>query len=380
MKNGQVQVTLNWVYILIAGGVILLFFVGIVVKSKATAEEQLVQDVVQVMGNIFTGAGVSEKTKNFINTKGLADYTLEFDCDESVSRFGIKGQGGKIEDTTQPTFSPTELKTTNLILWSLPYKFPYKIIDFLFVTSGNTKYFFIGDDQDFIDEFSKATSDKNPRLRINWEHLLNVESAKPEKNFQVRVVDTDGLTIQEGLNVPLNLVKLDDKKVTAVSFTGKGQVDYFQKQGSIWVKLNKKPVIIVSLSGTRDAAKYGAIFAQNDKVYGCNMQKAFKRVSLVNQVYAGEEITSGGGGGKLRSLRAVYIRNQELLKTKPSCADYLGFNKNQEVQDLPNELKNFQLKVDACSLDYNLCSELIDSAAAISNINKQLQIDCIPLY
>ena len=327
MKKGQIQVTVNWVYILIAGGVILLFFIGIVVKSKSSAEQQLVQDVVQVMGNIFTGAGVSEKTKNFINTKGLVDYTLEFGCDEGVSRFGVKGQGGKIEDSTQPTFSPTEIKTTNLILWSLPYKLPYKIIDFLFVTSANTKYFFIGDNQDFIDEFSKATSDKNPRLRVNWKHLLNVESARPEKNFQVRIVDTDGLTVKEGTNVPKNFVKLDDKKVTAVSFSGKGQVDYFQKSGSVWNKLNKKPVIIISLGGERDAAKYATIFAQNHKVYECNMQKAFKRLSLVNQIYAGENIASGTHGGKLRALRNVYLQNKELAESKPFCHEYLAIGK-----------------------------------------------------
>ena len=80
-KKAQIQVTFSWVYILIAGAVILLFFIGIVVKQKSISEENLATDVVRVMESIFTGAGVSEKTKNFVDISGLADYTLYFNCE-----------------------------------------------------------------------------------------------------------------------------------------------------------------------------------------------------------------------------------------------------------------------------------------------------------
>mgnify|MGYP005657314267 CR=1 FL=1 len=66
-RKGQVQLTVNWIYIVIAGAVILLFFAGLVVKGKDAAEKNIAEDVVQVMGNVFTGAGVSEKTKKKID-------------------------------------------------------------------------------------------------------------------------------------------------------------------------------------------------------------------------------------------------------------------------------------------------------------------------
>ena len=66
-KSGQVQITFNWIYILIAGAVILLFFVGIVVKQKVVSEERLATDVVDILDSIFTAAGVSSKTKIFID-------------------------------------------------------------------------------------------------------------------------------------------------------------------------------------------------------------------------------------------------------------------------------------------------------------------------
>ena len=88
-KSGQVQLTFSWIYIMLAGAIILLFFVGLVFKQQAAAEESLAFDVVQIMDSIFTGAQVSEKTKNFIDVSGLADYTLSFNCVKLCLNLGI---------------------------------------------------------------------------------------------------------------------------------------------------------------------------------------------------------------------------------------------------------------------------------------------------
>ena len=71
-KKAQIQFTFNWIYILIAGMVILIFFVSIVAKQKTSSEEHLNAEVVRVMESIFTASGVSEKTKNFIEKKILS--------------------------------------------------------------------------------------------------------------------------------------------------------------------------------------------------------------------------------------------------------------------------------------------------------------------
>ena len=104
-EQGQLELTVNWVYILIAGTVILLFFTGIVVKQKDISEEQLSADVIKTMESLFTAAGVSEKTKNIISVSGLGDYVLEFGCQNGVSTFGIAGQQAKIQNARDPIFS-----------------------------------------------------------------------------------------------------------------------------------------------------------------------------------------------------------------------------------------------------------------------------------
>ncbi len=362
-KKGQIQITFNWIYILIAGTVILLFFVGLVVKQKASAEESLALDVVRVMESIFTGAGVSEKTKNFIDVSGLADYTLQFSCDQGLSEFGIKDRGSPAQNLVDPIFSPREIKTTLLILWSLPYKLPFKVIDFTFVTSTNTKYFVLGDGNGFVEEFYNATQSFN-RVIIN-----SPEEVDPEKNFQVRLIDLDGIHVQTGQPVPDKLVLLDDNKVTAVTFPAAKMANYFKKEGSLWKQTNLNPVKIISLSEERDAAKYAAIFSADEKMYQCNMKKAFQRLKYLITIYE----------RKAAEIELYYNANPELQLNK-ECLNHIqksGYQPN--INSALESLKNF---VAGCILKEDICFDLFEPAKNLREANKNLgeKGDCLTLY
>ena len=362
-KSGQVQLTFSWIYIMLAGAIILLFFVGLVFKQQAAAEESLAFDVVQVMDSIFTGAQVSEKTKNFIDVSGLADYTLSFTCEDGLSEFGIKGQSSPVQNVVDPIFSLQEIKTTLLILWSLPYKLPFKVIDFMFVTSINTKYFILGDGNGFSEEFYNSTQDFN-RVLVSDPAEIN-----PEKNFQVRIIDLDGVYVQSGQPIPEKLSSLDDNKVTAISFTASNMVNYFQKEGKFWKQTNLNPVQIISLSGERNAAKYAAIFAANDKVYKCNMNKAFLRLKYLIEIY--EE--------KAKEIESHYNLNPELQLNK-DCLNYI--QKGGYEQNINGALESLKNIVSGCLLKPSLCGDLLPPAEDLkqANINLGEKGDCLTLY
>lgn len=359
-KSAQIQVTFNWVYILIAGAVILLFFVGLVVKQKAASEEHLATEVVQIMESILTGAGVSEKTKNFIPTGGLIDYVFFFNCEDGLGEFGVKGKGNPAQNPVDPLFAPLEIQTSQLILWSLPYKLPFKVIDFTFVTSSNTKYFLLGEDP-FINEFINATEG------FNVEQVIDLNEVDPGKNFQVRIVDFAGTNFKiQGIHSKLQA--MDDDKITAVSFTGTNQVDYYQKSGDSWKKLNKDPVQIISIDKERDAAKYAAIFAGNHQVYQCNMEKAFQRLKYLIEVYE----------GKVSEMETYY--SSDPLLAVGECYNHIktdGYDPN--VNSALSSLKN---SAAACSIKYSGCFGLIEAANKLKTANKNLgeKGDCLTLY
>ncbi len=356
-KSGQVEITFNWLYVLLAGMVILLFFVGIVFKQKATSEEKLASDVVHVLESIFTAGSVSEKTKNFVDTSGLVDYTLYFQCLDGVGEFGIVNNPARVENTITPVFAPEELQTSKLIIWSLPYYLPYKITDFLFITSSNTKYFILGDGNGFAEEFMDATEGFT-REKIS---LQDLNTINPGNLFQIRIIDLDGAILEDS-QIPLPLAAAP--RLTAVSFQG-NNINYYQKNTeSKWEWLNRNdPLSIVSLGGKRDAAKYAVIFAADQEQYRCNMEKAFRRLMFVTEVYT----------KKVRELETYYAQKQI---PAGECLGYVnGFTDN-----LVHAINLQTAYGTLCASNFASCSEVLRSASIIKSLNNEMRRQCVTLY
>lgn len=375
-KKGQIQVTFNWIYIAIAGGIILLFFVGVVVRQKAMSEERLAVDVVQILDTIYVSAGVAENTKNIVDIGGLADYTLYFNCEDGVGEHGIKGRSGSVQNAIDPVFAPREMKATKLITWSMPYKMPFKVIDLLFLSSENTKYYLVGDSV-FAKRFINDTEG------FNREHLATVEEYQqidPGKNHNIRIVDLGGLTVQDNLPLPVNLQNLGDGQVSAVVFAP-SMATFYKKEGDVWKKLPARiasnPIIIADMNDQQQAAKYAAIFAADNVAYQCNMKKAFKRLQLILEVYGGEEIIQNVPGGKLQELITYYQQNPQLGVLGSDC---LGFLTSRQ-ENMQKILASYQRIVNGCLSQSGACQELVLKGIELQEMNEELQTNaCIPLY
>ncbi len=376
-KKAQLELGFNWIYMLVAGGVILLFFVGIVVKEKSIAQENLGQDLVRTMESLFTGAQVSEKTKNVIDIGGLADFTLYFDCDSEslVTTYGLKETSAKAENIIDPIFSPNEIKATKMIAWSLPYNFPYKVADMLFITSSNTKYFLYNPTNNpFAKEFLKATGTEFNTKELTTQQQY--ETLDPGNNFQIRIIDFSGqLITQTKKNLPQPLQKFDNARVSAIVFTTPTTFHYYQKQGTTWSQKTITPQHIISLSHERDAAKYAAIFAQDKETYRCSMKKAFQRMKHVTSIYQ----------SKAQTIIDHYSQDKTkaekfLTSTATGCLGYYTENE-PNIQTSLNSLSN---KITGCIKDssFMLCDGLIEAAINLQQANQALSEhgDCIPLY
>ncbi len=376
-KKAQLELGFNWIYMLVAGGVILLFFVGIVVKEKFKAQENLGQDLVRTMESLFTGAQVSEKTKNVIDIGGLADFTLYFDCEDQVTTYGLKETSARAENIVDPIFSPNEIKATKMIAWSLPYNFPYKVADMLFVTSSNTKYFIYNPlNNPFAKEFFKATGTEFNTKELTTEQ--EYQTLDPGNNFQIRIVDLSGqLITPTKKTIPPSLQKFDNSKVTAIVFTTPNTFDYYQKQGNTWTKKTVTPLRVISLPppNERDAAKYAAIFAEDKETYRCSMKKAFTRMKYVTDIY------------QRKAATIIEHYSQEATKkeqfTKSATSGCLGYYTDNEpnIQTSLNSLSN---KLTSCINDptFTLCEDLVDAADNLKQANQGLSEhgDCISLY
>ncbi len=353
-KRGQVDVTFNWIYVLIAGAVILLFFVGIVAKQKSSSEQKISLDVLSIMESIFTSASVSDKSRHVIDAAGLADYTFYFSCQDGVGEYGIKDSSAHIEDSLHPLFSPAQLSTSTFLTYSLPYALPFKVTDFLFVSSINTKYVVLGNSP-FATDFLAQTKEFNVVDSLN---NLNIG-----ENYQIRIVDSDGSYLRDGLEVESNLA--NSPRLSAVQFESSAsdtRLFYYGVVDGKWKKLNRESLPLVSIDSERNAAKFAAVFAQDQEQYWCNMQKALKRLLLVRQIYA----------ARADKLKEHYEAQDALIASE--CLLYLS----ESTPNIEDSLLSESL-IKNC-LEEKDCLGLLQKADELRRVNEQMNVNCIALY
>ncbi len=289
-RKGQLSLPFNWIYVLIAGAVILLFFVGIVVKQMISSEQQLGTEINRILESIFGAIASAESTKVVLQTGGLSEETITFECHDKTTYYGIKGKGSPATDTTMPLFAPAEISSGEMLLWSLPYSLPFKVIDFLYLTVPNIQYVLIGNNlqvQEFLKEAksSKAQSGGEAKFVIAAARVddLNSLNSFPlaEGKVKVRIVDYSNSGLQN-LPIPPALQGRSDAQVSAVVFDG-STATFLVKKGTAWKSEGSSPLF--SLGGELDAVRYAAIFSDHKEMFDCGMQKALQRAEHVSQVY-----------------------------------------------------------------------------------------------
>ena len=76
-KRGQVDIHINWIFILVAGGLILLFFASVAIKQRAVSEAKYNIAVSKDLSAILSSSQVAAGTANVINVPYV---NIDFDC------------------------------------------------------------------------------------------------------------------------------------------------------------------------------------------------------------------------------------------------------------------------------------------------------------
>src|SRR3989338_5872213 len=137
-KRADVSVQLNWIFVLVVGGIILIFFIGIVTKQKSVSDVKQNIAMREALDTILVSSQVASGTSSLVNVPSI---NVEFDCNNYfVGDFdtGITKQIG----ASRIIFVPDVLRGKKLVTWSLEWNLPYKIHDFLYVPSIEVRYIF----------------------------------------------------------------------------------------------------------------------------------------------------------------------------------------------------------------------------------------------
>ncbi len=268
MSKKAIEIQFNWIFVLIAGTAILIFFTVLVVKQKSLSESSTKAVVLKSIESIISGASVTIDTTKMEN---LPNPNIEIDCNKiSVGNLPKQYQNLIL-------FGPRLVKGNGFIWQTAAFSVPYRSTNLLYITSPQLKYVIIGNN-DLAKDINKSLPSYLDKE--NYSSYQDALQIKNSNNYKIRFLVFGNIGLA-GNSVPPAISKMKDEDVTALKIEGdaeKGALEFYQKKGNSWVSLGTSAYIGKS-------SLFGAIYTDTLEVYDCNMQNTFGRVKLVTDVY-----------------------------------------------------------------------------------------------
>ncbi len=259
-KKSQLSAQFAWIFVLIAGTIILIFFISLVYKQKAISEQKLSAKVLNQLETIITGAGLSPGTSKPIDTPELE---INFVCDEDgYSDYSIKGLAK--ETPRSIIFAPDIIKGKKVLAWALSWDVPFRAANFLYLSDPNIKYV-------LINPPSAITRDLPEDFNIEISSAITGISTKGLHKLKLVLFETQA---------PVTITNpYPDVEVSAVNIA-LSTITFYTKN-----TLAQED----SISYLDSSSLYGAVFSQDAVSYKCNMKKASKKLNLLSQIYASRQ-------------------------------------------------------------------------------------------
>lgn len=270
-KRAFVEVQFNWVFVLIVGAIILIFFVSIVNSQKKQSDQNLAFDVLSNIDLIMSGGLTVPKTGQIFDMPRLE---LEFDCN-TLSVFGVTRQfPDKI------VFAPDLLKGRQLVVWSQDWNVPFKATNFLYLTTSDVRYIFINPRNPQVDSLFENMPNMTREMHTGLSGLID------RNNYKIRIVYF-GSSLPSNPGFPDFMQEMNDEDVTAVLVNLENKyIRFYEKDGNSFTLSNPEGEYYYYIT---DAEIYAAIFAEDEEVYKCSMQKAFKKLHYMSKIYEARE-------------------------------------------------------------------------------------------
>lgn len=333
MNRKGFEVQFNWIFVLVAGAAILLFFSVVVVKQKNIAETSTKATVLKSIEAIIASAGVSTDTTNIIS---IPNSNIEVSCNR-ISLGAVSKQHENII-----LFAPGLLKGDKLITQTLSFSAPYRATNLLYMTSPQLRYIIIGSNNIAIEVNKTLPSDMKKEF---YPALPDIQNSN---NYRVKFVIFGDMP-----EFPRQLSKMPDFDVTAIKVNGdaeKGTIEFWQKDGASWQSKGSSPYIGKS-------SLIGAVYSDDFESYECNMQNVFSRLNLVTRIYIDRTAKLGkesSSSAKQLQCSKIYSNSKSHLEAIYSASSKFSQQNANSISDSAKLLasENREAQLYSCTLIY----------------------------
>ncbi|MEK6834986.1 MAG: hypothetical protein AABX61_01850 [Nanoarchaeota archaeon] len=232
------QAEFNWIFIIVAGAIILTFFISFGLKYKSLQDEKLAIELLINFDNSLTNLQASS-----FNTFDVINVPKEIEL--TCNNFNIES---KDYANTKMIFSPKKLNN-KIYIYYKEFKFPFKVDSLYYILNQNNRYYLVYNSNDKkAEEFAQS--------------LINDLPEKIKSNLIIsNVKKTDG----KNIFINSNLGNSSDVKIVL-------------NQDKILISKNK-----IIYDDVNKELVYGIIFSEDfDCVYN-KLKSSLDKVIQVNQ-------------------------------------------------------------------------------------------------
>lgn len=309
------EVQLHWIFVMIAGALILSFFFLMASKQRSLSQTKLEATLSSDVESVLVGAMVSKGVAQSLPSipQGLSfECSSGCDCRISIGRASVPFDNKVI-------FSPFLLEDRPSVVWSVDWKFPYRVANFLYLTNPDFKYYFVYDD-------SQLSASLHERLVRNIPPPIMAEGNIPAQVDFSSVRASELQSVQAGdhrhtrfVFVNVDILPVSDsfrrESFDAVRLIqhASPRVEFYENDGAGFKFITQK-----AYAGL--PSLYAAVFAENVDMYKCGLQTAFKRMVFVSDIF--EERASGLEANT--GPDCTYLAIQGLFSDQASLASQLS--------------------------------------------------------
>lgn len=304
-KRGFLQMSFPWLFAIIVGAFIL--FLAIYGVSKLITQEETIQsaktskEIGVLLNPLETGFEQAKSTSLIfpVNTRMYNGCKETGEFGKQLISVSQKSFNKWTETDLNVSFinkyifSNRVVEAKEMLIFSKPFEFPFKVSDVIYITPSTDNYCFIDAPNDIEDEIDN----------LNQKNLL-VEDC-------------------------------EDKEYINVCFGGKGDCDIDVNYGSNFVEKSGKIVYFNS-----DSLMYAAIFS-DPIIYNCQIKRLMMRVSSLATIYKnkGDFISRTNCGSSADSELITLINTANTLSSSSELVSP-GLLKTLEDLDRKNDINS----------------------------------------
>ena len=336
-KRGQVEIQFNWIFIFVIGVVILGIGINIIPKLQTTSEQSVSVDLQAHLDGMVSSIQYDLDAQNSFNLYGQEIYL-------SCNSYELKESdvmSASIENSI--IFSPNVI-SKNLLgtakLIEQPNKFAYAS----FITSPDIKYVLVRSSES--DLLLKELPNNIDRVLSS-----NINEIPKSGYYKLKIITFGNVPSAQGITADIGdenitLIKIDvlrDKDKFPNSF---GVISFYQKNNNNF-ELTKESYFFDK------ATLVGALYAENQEMHMCNLQKAIKKLNLVSKINL-DRTTSFAESPELKTCpyeESIQKLNQFIQDTTEPL-DTKAYFEGIYIQSDSIRLENIMLKRLSCPLIY----------------------------